>query len=337
MEKMTKLEYQKVTKLNNSTSNVTAFTLQPLERGMGQTLGVALRRILLSNITSLALFAIKIEDVNHEFQVVDGCVEDVATIIMNLRKVKFQYNPEFVKDDEIIKVTLKADQPGEVTSRLLEVNNSSIEILNKSLEIAHLSANGKHKLNIELYLRPGRGFISNEENKKLLNNSSITTRMESKIKNGIFIATDSNFSPIEKVNYTVEELNSSSNKIEERLTFSFQTDGTVDPKSALQQACEILVGHFKLIGNVDEMKVNVFAEESEQTQETNDNDVDINSLNISVRSLNALKRIGKTKISQVAEMSLEELEQVKNLGRKSLDEIQQRLKEYGYELSKGEE
>lgn len=338
MEKMSKLEYLQVNNTSNKDDlNEVTFSIKPLERGFGNTIAVALRRVILSNITSLALFAIRIEGVNHEFQTITGVTEDVTAIIMNLRKVRFQYDPQYIKDDEIIKVTLKADQPGNITSRKLEVNRQSVEIVNKTLHIATI--NSKGSLNIEMYLRPGRGFMSNEENKKILQNESLLTsgKIESNIKKGLFIATDSNFSPIEKVNYVVQELNSSSNKIEEELLFTVTTDGTVSAKSVIQQACEILVAHFATIGNVDTMKLNVFEDENSQKKEPIENDLDINQLGLSVRSLNALKRIGKTKISEIADMSLEELEQTKNLGKKSLDEIQECLKNNGYALRKGEE
>ncbi|QSF13896.1 DNA-directed RNA polymerase subunit alpha [Mycoplasma sp. Mirounga ES2805-ORL] len=334
MKKMTKLEYIQIPKNANSVENETVFSVKPLERGFGKTVGVALRRVLLSNITSLGLFAVKIEGVDHEFQTIPGVLEDVTALIMNLRKVKFQYDPNLVGDDDIIKVTLKASNPGSVTSGNLEVANSSIEVINKNQEICNLSSKGS--INLEMYLRSGRGFVSNEENKKFISNPSLFSgKIESKIKKGIFIATDSNFSPIEKVNYTVSELNTSSNQIEEELLFTIITDGTIDSKIAIQQACEILVSHFKLIGDVDEMKLEVFETAIEEELEKEDTDIDINSLNLSVRSLNALRNIGKTKLSQIASMTYEQLEQTKNLGAKSLEEIISKLKEYGYELSKG--
>lgn len=335
MEKMTKLEYEQVQGLTQRV-NETTFTLKPLERGFGNTIAVPLRRVLLSSITALGLFAVRIEEVEHEFQTIKGVVEDVVQLINNLRKVKFQYDPELVGDDDIIKVTLKVDEPGEVTSRNLEVNNSNIEILNKTQPIATVN---KGSLHLEMYLRPGRGFVSNEDNKKFIANSALFSNkmVESKIKKGIFIPTDSTFSPIEKVVYEVNELNTSSPKIEEELKFTITTDGTIDPKYAIQQACEILVGHFKLIGNVDEMKLNVFMEEKVEEVKEEENDIDISQLSLSVRSSNALKRIGKTKLSKIAEMTYEELDQTKNLGRKSIDEIIAVLKEHGLELKKGEE
>ncbi|TQC51462.1 DNA-directed RNA polymerase subunit alpha [Mycoplasmopsis mucosicanis] len=339
MEKMAKLSYTQVETINSSAKdiNTTTFAIKPLERGFGQTIAVPLRRVLLSNITSLAMFAIKVEGVEHEFENINGVVEDVTSLIMNLRKVRFQYKPELVGDDEIIKVVLKADQPGSVTSRNLEIVNSNIEITSKSVHIATISAKGS--LHLEMFLKAGRGYVSSDKNKKFVSSTNFLSRIQSSIKKGAIIATDSNFSPIENVSYSVSELNSASHDIEEKLEFNITTDGTVGAKQVIQQACEILVAHFKVIGNVDEMALeNVFKNDVKEKEiEKEENDLDINQLNLSVRSLNALRRIGKVTLSQVAEMTYEQLENTKNLGKKSLDEIVAKLKEYDYELSKGDE
>ncbi|AIA29482.1 DNA-directed RNA polymerase alpha chain [Mycoplasmopsis californica HAZ160_1] len=340
MEKMAKLDYTQLETINANVKEVNhaTFALQPLERGFGQTVAVALRRVLLSNITSLAMCAVKIEDVEHEFQVINGVVEDVTSLIMNLRKVKFQYSPELVNDDEVIKVVLNVDKPGPVTSRSLEVVNSNIEITSKSIHLATISGT-KGKLHLEMFLRPGRGFISNEKNKKLIASTNFLTQIHSNIKKGILIATDSNFSPIENVNYKINELNSASTDIEERLEFSVTTDGTVGAKEAIKQACEIIIGHFQIVGNVEGMMIdNIFKkDEVEKEVVKEENDLDISALNLSVRSLNALRKIGKVTLSQIAQMTYEELENTKNLGKKSLDEIVSKLKEFDYELAKGEE
>ncbi|EGV00353.1 DNA-directed RNA polymerase subunit alpha [Mycoplasmopsis columbina] len=334
MEKMSKLAYEQI-QSSNQNINKTTFSLKPLERGFANTLGVPLRRVLLSSITGLGLFAVKIDGVEHEFQTIPGVEEDVVRLILNLQKIKFQYDPNLVSDDDIIKVTLKPDTTAEITSRFLEVKNSNIEIINKTEHIA--TVNKANALHLEMYLRPGRGFVSAEDNKKILNNNSLMSKVNSDIKRGIFIATDSNFSPIEKVNYEVLQLNTSSLKIEEELKFHLETNGTIEPKLAIQQACEILVAHFKLIGNVDEMKLDIFAEDKEIEVKEEDNDIDISQLQLSVRSTNALRRIGKTKLSEIADMTLEELEQVKNLGKKSIEEIIAMLAENGRQLKKGEE
>lgn len=336
MEKMKRLDYLKVPSLNKVSDFETTFSLQPLERGFGNTLGVALRRVLLSNITSLAPFCIKIEGVNHEFQGIPGVVEDVPSLIMNLREVRFKYDSELVNDDEIIKVELKADEVGEITSRYLTVvDNPNVEIIDHNIHIADVSA--ANSLKIEMFIRPGRGFLSSEENKLIVNKLEGELAANSKIKKGKFIAVDSKFSPIKLVNYKVEELNSSSVKVEERLDFTLITDGTVKAEQAIKQASEILIAHFMVIGNTDEMKVDVFADEVEEEPQENEADLDINQLNLSVRSLNALRRINKTKVSDIIEMTYDELEQTKNLGKKSLEEIVQKLQEFGFTLKKGDE
>ncbi|ADE19568.1 DNA-directed RNA polymerase subunit alpha [Mycoplasma crocodyli] len=333
MEKFQKLDYLEVPSSTTSDFEGT-FNLQPLERGFATTLGVALRRVLLSNITSLAPFCVRIEGVTHEFQGITGVIEDVPSLIMNLRKVRFSYDPELVKDDEIIKVELKADQIGEINSRYLEVvDNLNVEVIDHNIHIADVAL--ENSLRLELYLRPGRGFVSSEENKALV--SKLETQLETKIKKGKFIAVDSNFSPVEKVNYVVSELNSSSVKIEEKLEFNVITDGTVKPKDAIKQAAEILISHFKVIGNVDEIKDSIFETSEDKVLDVQEQDIDINQLGLSVRSLNALRRIGKTKASEVAKMTYDELEQTKNLGKKSLDEIITKIKEHGFELRKGDE
>ncbi|QZE12075.1 DNA-directed RNA polymerase subunit alpha [Mycoplasma sp. Ms02] len=334
MEKMKKLEYIKIPTIEKVNDFETTFVLQPLERGFGNTLAVALRRVLLSNITSLAPFAVRIEGVNHEFQGITGVIEDVPSLIMNLRKVRFTYDPEFVGDDDIIKVELRVEDTGSVTSRHLQVvDNPNVEICDQNIHIAEVTQQGALKLDI--FLRPGRGFMSSEENKALV--TKLEPELNSRLKKAKFIAVDSNFSPVKKVSYTIDELNSASVKIEEKLLFKVETDGTVKPESAIQQACEILVAQFKVLGNVNEMKLDVFYDEKEQEVEPTETDLDINQLNLSVRSLNALRRIGKSKISEVAAMTYDELEQTKNLGKKSLDEIVQKINEYGFSLRKGDE
>ncbi|VEU77829.1 DNA-directed RNA polymerase subunit alpha [Mycoplasmopsis columbinasalis] len=335
MEKMNKLTYEQIKDSQSQNKNVATFSLKPLERGFANTLGVPLRRVLLSSITALAVFAVKIEGVNHEFQTIPGVEEDVVRLILNLRKIKFQYDPSLVNDDEIIKVTLTSPNTGEITSRNLEVNNLNIEIINKSEKIATVTK--ANALTLEMFLRPGRGFVPADDNKKIIAQSNFLARANSSIKSGAFIPTDSNFSPIQKVNYEVLQLNTSSPKIEEELRFTIESNGAIDPKFAIQQACEILIGHFQVIGSVDDLKVEIFLEEKEVKAKEEENDIDISQLQLSVRSLNALRRIGKTKLSEIADMTQEQLEQTKNLGRKSIDEIINILKENGRDLRKGEE
>ncbi|VEU76205.1 DNA-directed RNA polymerase subunit alpha [Mycoplasmopsis columboralis] len=335
MEKMTKLDYlQKTTSANNDSDFNLTVQLKPLERGFGNTLGVALRRVLLSNITSLAPFAVKIEGVEHEFQTIKDVVEDVPSLLMNLRKVRFSYNPELLAMDEIVKAELVIETTGKIKARALEItSHPKIEVVDQTVDIATVQS--KSALKLEMFLRQGRGFTSFEENKLLI--AKLEDKLQSSIRKGKLIAVDSNFSPIENVNYTVKELNSASPQIEEELELNLRTDGTIRPKEALKQAAEILIGHFAVIGDVDAMKVDIFKEEEVLEEGNESPEIDINQINLSVRSLNALRRIKKTKLSDIAKMTYEELEQTKNLGSKSLNEIIEKLHEYGFKLKEGDE
>ncbi|SJZ46396.1 DNA-directed RNA polymerase subunit alpha [Mycoplasmopsis verecunda] len=336
MEKFKKPNYLEKPQIRETSEYETTFSLQGLERGYANTLGVALRRTLLSSITSLAPFCVRIEGVEHEFQTIKDVVEDVPSLIMNLRKVRFTYDPSQVQDNEIIKVTLSSEAVGPVTARSLKaVNNPSVNVLDHNIYLATVQS--EHALKLELYLRAGRGFMSFEENKPYIVKREPELAALTEIKKARFIAIDSNFSPIEKVSYTVSELNSSSSKLEEKLDFTIHTDGTVKAKDAIKNASEILMGMFQVIGAVEDMKLDIFEVEQPKVEEKEEDDLDISQMGLSVRSANALKRIRKTKLSQIKELTLNQLEQTKNLGKKSIQEIIDKLKEYGYELKEGDE
>lgn len=330
-----KLEYKE------ARQDEVTFTLSGLERGFGNTLGVALRRVLLSNITTLAPFCVKISGVQHEFGAINGVIQDVPSIIMNLRQVRFTYDPQFVAADEIIKVKLRVSNVGKVTSKLIEVETPGVNVVDENIFIAETVK--ENVLRIEMYLRVGRGFIPFSENKDFINDPEILIKLSdlsdiASKNQAEFIAVDSDFSPIKKAKYETIDLNTSSAKIEEELEFSLQTDGSVSAKEAIRQASKILIGMFQVIGDVDNMQeVKIFEEEKKEEVQPIDDDLDISLLGLSVRSLNALRKIGKRKISQVAELTLEQLEGTKNLGRKSIDEIIEKLREHGYELAQGEE
>ncbi|MFV9451829.1 DNA-directed RNA polymerase subunit alpha [Mycoplasma sp. 4463] len=338
MEKMKKLVYLDKPVIHKRDDVAeTTFVLRGLERGFGNTLAVPLRRTLLSTISSLAPFAVKIEGVDHEFQTIKDVTEDVITLLMNLRKVRFAYNPNIVKDNEIVKVTLQSEAPGEVTSRSLKVvSHPGVQVIDTNIKLATVM-NAK-ALNVEIYLRSGRGFVSFDENKVYISKRKKDDLAPmSDIKKGEFIAVDSNFSPIKKVYYNIKEMNSASNRIEEELEFNIETDGTVDAKDALRQAADILIGLLEVIGDTDKMKVDIFEEIVEKQEEKQEDDIDISQMNLSVRSANALRKIKKTKLSQIRELTVSQLEQTKNLGRKSIQEIIDKVKDYGFELREGDE
>ncbi|SYV96679.1 DNA-directed RNA polymerase subunit alpha [Mycoplasmopsis edwardii] len=340
MEKMKPLSYKEKSEFKEVMKNETTFLLSGLERGFGNTLGVALRRVILSNITTLAPFCVRIDGAEHEFTTVKDVVEDVPTIIMNLRKVRFTYKPEFVGENEIVKVKLQSNEAGIVTSSLMEINNPGIKVINPNIQIAETSK--PNALKLEMYLRAGRGYMSFDENKTYIDETNVKSKLQTltDITSGKseFIAVDSDFSPAEKVKYSVRELNSSSPKIEEELEFTVVTDGTITAKDAIKEGSKILIGMFQEIGNVDKMEeVKIFEEPKVEEPQQVEDDLDITQLGLSVRSLNALRKSGKRKISQIAAMKLEELESTKNLGRKSIDEIIEKLREHGYELKEGGE
>ncbi|WP_338044327.1 DNA-directed RNA polymerase subunit alpha [Mycoplasma nasistruthionis] len=345
---MKKLVYYEKPEWKDSNDNVTTLSLKGLERGFGNTVAVALRRVLISSITSLAPFCVKIEGADHEYQSLKGVTEDVTKLILNLRKVKFSYDPSYVGDDDIVKAVLDtrdliteyekpdSERDGVVTSKLIRIeNNPSVKVINTDVEIATITEPGD--LRIEIFLKPGRGFKTFEENKELVAKSK--SLLWSDIKKGEYIAVDSDFSPIKKVAYEVSEMHSSSsnNKFEEELSFRIETNGTVSAKNAVSQASEILIGIFKVVGNVDEMKVDIFEEEKVQEEQKPDDDKTLEELNLSVRSTNVLKKLGATRLSLISQLKLSDLEQTKNLGKKSIQEIEEKLREYGYQLKQGDE
>ncbi|WP_027121100.1 DNA-directed RNA polymerase subunit alpha [Mycoplasma leonicaptivi] len=337
MEKMKPLTYKRKLEFKKDTENELSFVLQGLERGFGNTLGVALRRVLLSSITNLAPFCVRIEGAEHEFTTLKDVIEDVPSIIMNLRKVRFSYNPEYIADDEIIKAKLLSSDTGKVTAAGFEISNPGVKIIDTSVEIAEtLKPNA---LKIEMYLRGGRGFMSFEENKTFINSTDILTKLQTEITNSKtqFIAVDSEFSPIKNVNYKVKELNTASAKIEEELEFNIETDGTVSGKNAIKEATKYLIGLFQVIGEIDNIEdVNIFEEPVKEEVHYVEDDLDIAQLNLSVRSSNALRMSNIRKLSKICELTKEELEGVKNLGKKSVEEIIAKIKEHGKNL-KGEE
>ncbi|TDV24436.1 DNA-directed RNA polymerase subunit alpha [Mycoplasmopsis mustelae] len=336
MEKMKQLSYNKKPVFREVGENETTFTLQGLERGFANTLGVALRRVLLSSITSLAPFCVRIDGVEHEFTTIKDVIEDVPSLIMNLRKVKFTYDPELVSDNEIIKVKLVSDSEGILTAAKIQISHPSVKVIDPNIHIANISS--ANALKLEMFLRVGRGFVSFEENKVFISKPEIKVALDTDIKKAEYIAVDSDFSPIEKVWYSQRELNSSSPKIEEELEFNIITNGTVTAKQAIKSAAEILIGHFAVIGDVENIKnVDIFEKEEEIEEQTPENEIEISQMGFSVRSYNALKKVGIRKLNELAEMKYEDLENIKNLGKKSIEEIVKKCNEYGVYLKEGDE
>ena len=322
MEKFAKLRYTELETKKVSPFETT-FTLTPLERGFANTIGNAIRRTLLSSVSGVAPFAIKVEGVDHEFQAVEGIKEDVVQLILNIKEVRFIYNHEVFQEGEIIKISLKAKE-GEITASDL-ILPAGVELADKNMFIADVAKGGT--LNLEIFLRSGRGFVTFEDNKDIV--KSFGAKIETTLKTGKIIAVDSNFSPIDKINYTSTELNTSAGVIQEKLTLDIKTDGSVEAKDALAQANQILIQHLLVLSDVSNIEDDaIFIDGIEAKKDESKDVVDISSLNLSVRSYNCLKRAGNTTLEQLSKMTLEELVNTKNLGKKSVEEIVDKLKEF---------
>ncbi|VEU59751.1 DNA-directed RNA polymerase subunit alpha [Mesomycoplasma neurolyticum] len=331
MQKLTRVFY-KEEKDKKISDYKTSFVLEPLERGFANTIGIALRRTLLSSVTSIAPFAVRIEDVNHEFSSIDFVEEDVVRLLNNIKKVKFVFDSEIFKVNEPIKVFYDKEQEGDVTANDLTLP-PGLKIVNGNQLIAKVKKIGV--LKFEIYLLVGRGFVSFEENKKTI--SEFMPRLETKLKSGKFIAIDSDFSPVTNVNFEVVELNSASNIIQEKLEFNIQTDGTVVAKDAIAEAAKILMVHLKIVSETENLDFNeqeYFIEKKVKEEVPKAKLIEITELNLTVRSLNALKRTGFKTLLDLEKIDEEELHNIKNLGKKSIQEILDKLKEHGIVLKK---
>lgn len=332
MKKMAKITY-KENKAKRNSDYSTTFEVQPLEKGFANTLGNALRRTLLSSVTSVAPFAVKINNVQHEFSTLPNVVEDVVTLLGNIKEVKYIYNEDVFKDGEILKCSFKSTEPGEIYSKDISCP-AGVKIVNNDQKIATIQT--KNALEFEIFLTSGRGYIDFDENKAFIN--EVLPKLESKIKSGFFLAVDSDFSPIKNINYSSSELNSSAAIVQEKLEFNITTDGTVEAASALAQAAKILMAHLGKIANVEALDENEIFEQEKQREEIPKMfSADITTLDLSIRSLNALRRAKYKKISDLQLLTIEELENIKNLGKKSVEEIVNKLEEQGIKLNKGDE
>ena len=330
MEKFAKLNYTEIQtkKVNDFKSS---FAVAPLERGFANTLGNAVRRVLLSSVSGVAPFAIKAADVDHEFQTIAGVKEDAVRLVLNLKKVRFIYNPEVFTDGEVVKVSLK--ESGKTVTAGDLILPPGVEIVNKDAVIATVAKTGM--LELELFLTSGRGFVSFSDNKD--NIKSLSTKMVTNIKTGTIIAIDSDYSPVVNVSYESVELNTSAATIQERLTLNVETDGSVEAKDAIAQAAHILLSHLEILGNVSNIqKDEIFQEVILEAKETSSEAVQVSSLDLSVRSYNCLKRAGFVTLEDLSKITMDELINIKNLGKKSVDEIVAKLTEYEITLKGGE-
>ncbi|WP_434565016.1 DNA-directed RNA polymerase subunit alpha [Thermoanaerobacterium thermosaccharolyticum] len=293
------------------------FVIEPLERGYGITLGNSLRRMLLSSLPGAAAKTIKIDGVLHEFSTVPGVKEDVTEIILNLKELAVK-----LYTDEPKIVRIEAEGKGEVTAGDI-ISDGDVEIMNPDLHIATLSDNGK--LNMEIELVKGKGYVPSDKNKEP--NQPI----------GI-IPVDSIFTPVKKVSYNVENTRVGQVTDYDKLTMEVWTNGTISPKEAISLAAKILIDHFNLFTsfaeNYNDMEVLVEKSEKKADKPL---DMTIEELDLSVRSYNCLKRAGINTVQDLVQKTEEEMMKVRNLGKKSLVEVEQKLKALGLSLQKSEE
>lgn len=321
MEKF--LKYTIKPEIESTNSQQAKFTIGTLEKGFGVTLGNALRRTMLSNIPGASVFAIKIPGVNHEFQAITGVKEDVTQIVLNLKNLVITIDENVISDDELTNTkieqwpTLKISKKGngEIYASDIELP-SGFNIVNKDLYIATVT-NASTKLEVEIYAIRGRGFRTFAQNREMVNSINI-------------IATDSNFSPIVRVGYTVEEQKVSKTVTGDILTLEVATNGAISPQDSVAMAAKILSEHLKPLIDVNAaIETMQIIKEHEEEKKQEGLSIPIEELTLSVRSYNCLKRHGIQTINQLTTMTKGEVEKIKNLGKKSLREIQKQLVEYG--------
>lgn len=289
------------------------FVVEPLERGYGTTLGNSLRRIMLSSLPGSAVSQIKIDGVLHEFSSIPGVKEDVTEIVMNIKSLEIRNNSE---TDEPKIAYIEHDGEGVVTAADIQVDQD-IEIMNPDQVIAHLSGGEDCRLYMELTITRGRGYVSAEKNK------SKDTPI------GV-IAIDSIYTPIERVNLTVENTRVGQVTDFDKLTLDVYTNGTIAPDDAVSLAAKVLSEHLNLFIDLSEnsQTVEVMAK-PQDSSESKVLEMNIDELELSVRSYNCLKRAGINTVEELCNKTEEDMMKVRNLGKKSLDEVNAKLKELG--------
>ena len=302
---------------SNEDPNYGKFVVEPLERGYGTTLGNSLRRILLSSLPGVAVTSVKIDGILHEFSTIPGVKEDVTEIILNLKKLAVKLNGENTK-----RVLINAIGPKEVTAADI-LGDSDVEIFNPELHIATLEENAT--LIMEINLARGRGYVPADMNKD--ENTPISV-----------IPTDSIYTPVRKVNFTVENTRVGQVTDYDRLVLEIWTDGSVTPSEGVSIGSKIMQDHLNLFveltDSAEGMEIMV---EKEENQKEKALEMTIEELELSVRSFNCLKRAAINTVEELTHRSEEDMMKVRNLGKKSLDEVKHKLEELGLSLKQSDE
>ena len=292
------------------------YVIEPLERGYGTTFGNALRRIMLSSLPGTAATSIKIAGVQHEFSTIPGVKEDVTEIVLNTKALLTKLYCEGPKT-----VFIEAVGPCEVTAGDIKVDDED-EIINPDMHIATLNEDAH--LQMQLTLEKGRGYVSADKNK----NPNMPIGV---------IPTDSIFTPIRKVNYTVENTRVGQATDYDRLTLEVWTDGSILPDEAISTSAKILCGHLKLFMDLTDQVVTIGFNEKEDDHREKVLEMTIEELDLSVRAYNCLKRAGINTVAELVQRNQEDMMKVRNLGKKSLEEVEQKLAALGLALRANDE
>ena len=287
------------------------FVLEPLERGFGTTIGNALRRVMLSSLPGSAITSVKIEGVLHEFQKIDGIVEDVTEIVLNMKKLVVK---NYVEEDK--KLYLKANKEGVVTAGDI-TPDADVEIVNPDLVIATLSKGGS--LDMEIVVSNGRGYVDAKENRKEMKNVEV----------GV-IPIDSLYSPIERISYEVEPARVGQSENYDKLIMEVYTNGSMTPQEAIALASRILIEHLDIVtklNKIADMTGLLADKEEDPIQKTLETPIE--ELDLSVRAYNCLKRAGHHTLQDLTALSESEMMKIRNLGKKSLKEVIDKIKEMG--------
>lgn len=292
-------------------NNYGKFVLEPLERGFGTTIGNALRRVLLSSLPGDAITSVRIDGVMHEFQTIEGIIEDVTTIVLNLKKIIVKKNP-----DEQVMVKISASGEGVLTAECIQ-KEPTLEIINPEQVICTLVEGGK--IDMELTIGRGRGYLVADEVKEYLTDAKVGT-----------LAIDAKYTPIERVNYEVEKARVGQDNNFDKLILEVWTDGSLNPQDAIKEASSILIAQLDKIDNpefTDAIKGLMKQNEDDPKQKILDTTID--DLELSVRAYNCLKRASINNVQDLINKSENEMMKIRNLGKKSLKEVIDKIKDMG--------
>ena len=309
MIKFEKPEY-KITEYQDS-NHFAKFELEPLERGFGTTVGTALRRVMLSSMPGCAITTVKIDGVLHEFQKIDGVYEDVTAIVLNLKSVVLKNHSEEAKT-----MHLSANTPGPVTAGMIE-HDPDIEVVNPDFVICNLVEGGK--IDMTLTCNNGKGYVDSKENQKLF----------AEDKPGV-IAIDSLYSPVERVSVDVESARVGHNENFDKLIMEIETNGSITPEECMALAAKILIEHFNIVADLNAISdVSGLMSEKKVDTITKTLETPIEEIEFSVRAYNCLKRAGIHTVQDLINKKEVEVTKIRNLGKKSLKEVLEKVEEMG--------